>query len=148
MAMSEHDAASIVGQLAGLNSGNPSVSPVIPEDLISRFCDDRAEGLRADPGTTVDAGTTINRGWCGYIGGRGESMAVGFDDGYDFLGFLGDHGWKPLSAKGNWPYVVYLATRDEDHWVVAGYCEADLTVWQFSTEGDFRNFYEGLEDLS
>lgn len=51
--MGEHDAASIVGQLAGLSTAGAKVEKVTPEQLIRRFCPD---------GATETDGVTTARG--------------------------------------------------------------------------------------
>jgi hypothetical protein len=130
--------------MAGLNSGEPAKKPVTPEDLIRRFCDGRAAGLAADPGTTETDGVKVSRGWCGYIGGRGDSMVVGFDEGYDFLGYLTARGWKALHEKGDWPYVVYLYSRCSEKRTIIGYCEGDLTIRTFDNSDQAREFYDSL----
>jgi hypothetical protein len=144
--MGEHDAASVVGQLAGI--GQPTAAAIVtPEQLVARFCGDVAEGLVAAPGVTTDeSGATIARGHCGYIGGRGDSMVVGFDDGYDWMGYLGERGWRDLAAKGDWPYLVYMAYVKGDTYAIAEYCEGDLTVWTFPTAIAATAFYRGLKD--
>ena len=145
--MGDHDHLSIAGQIAG--AGAPAGSnrdPITPEQLIEAFCGERAAGLVADPGITGADGRRTARGWCGYRGGRGEGLAVGFDDGYDFLGRLSDRGWRPLPEKGDWPYVVYLlATFDGGH-AVAEYCEADLTVTILPTKDELASFLGELRD--
>jgi hypothetical protein len=145
--MGEHDAASIVGQLAGLGKADDKQpEKVTPDQLIEAFCGDGAAGLVADAGVTENEGVRTARGWCGYRGGRGDSLAVGFDDGYDFMGYLGERGWRPLAAKGDWPYVVYMLTEHEGSYAVAEYCEADLTVTVLPTKEQTSTFYKSLRD--
>jgi hypothetical protein len=140
--MGEYDAASVVGQQAGRTTPEKKVTP---EDLILRFCTNVDEGLVASPGVTVERRKTTARGHCGYMGGRGDSLVTGFDDGYDWMGYLCDRGWKPLPGKGDWPYVVYLAWRDGEY-AIAEYCEADLTVWRFESAEAAQEHYRGLRD--
>lgn len=146
--MSEHDAASNVGRLAGLTEAS---TPVPPSALIARFCGDaaaagmtHAHGLRRD-----DKHNAMKaRGFCGFMGGRGDSLVTGFDDGYDFMGFLGDRGWRDLPAKGDWPYVVWMrwpASKDEPDTLIE-YCEADLSVWQFDARDAAQAFYKAIKD--
>ena len=143
--MGDHDYASLAGQLAGTSAG--AMETVTPERLIARFCDASLSGdLVAEAGTADQPYGTVSRGHCGYIGGRGDSIAVGFDDGYDFMGYLGERGWSPLPAKGDWPYVVYLAYKARAPYAIAEYCEADLTVWTFKTGEDAQAFYKSLSD--
>ena len=143
--MSDYDKASLVAQLAGATE--PATEPVTPEQLIKRFCAPSLSGdLVAAAGTTREDGATVSRGHCGYIGGRGDSMVVGFDDGYSFMGYLGDRGWTALHEKGDWPYVVYLAYAPREPYAIVEYCEADLTVWTFETGEDAQAFYKSLKD--
>jgi hypothetical protein len=145
-ASGSHDAASVVAQLAGLAAGAADES-VTPEQLIERFCDPSLPGdLVAEAGTSEGPDGTVSRGHCGYVGGRGDAMVVGFDDGYDFMGYLGERGWEPLPAKGDWPYVVYLAHKARAPYAIAEYCEADLTIWTFKTGEDAQAFYKSLKD--
>jgi hypothetical protein len=147
--MPQYDAASIVGQMAGLD---PSTgTPVTPEQLAASFCRPAvAQGLIADPGTrTTPEGTVVSRGFCGYNGQRSDDFLVsGFDDGYDFMGNLESTGWRALAAKGDWPYIVYMrwpATTDTKE-AIAEYCEGDLTVWQFENHQQAKTFYATLRD--
>jgi hypothetical protein len=147
--MTQYDAASIVGQMAGLDQ-SPG-TPVTPEQLAARFCTmAAAQGLRADPGTSTDAkGTVISRGFCGYTGESSDDFLVsGFDDGYDFMGNLEASGWRALASKGDWPYVVYMRwpARADTREAIAEYCEGDLTVWQFETHQQAKALYAALRD--
>lgn len=165
-----HDAASIVGQMLGLGDQSaPTPERVPPSALITRFCADTSamRAAVADAGSTAEAmaklkdmepgaavahrdeaGLTMYRGHCGYSGGRGDRLATGFDDGYDFMGYLTEHGWRALSSKGNWPYVVWLRwpALDGEPETMIEYCEADLTVHQFDTHEAARAFYAGIRD--
>jgi hypothetical protein len=142
-----HDAASVAMQLADVSTG-PAQEPVTPERLVEWFCDPSLSGdLVANAGTTDRPDGTVSRGHCGYVGGRGDSMVVGFDDGYDFMGYLGERGWQPLPAKSDWPYVVYLAYTPREPYAIAQYCEADLTVWTFTTGEAAQAFYKAIEDV-
>lgn len=145
--MGDYDAASIVGQMAGLSGAdaNPP-EKVTPDQLVEAFCGQSAAGLAADPGVTETDGVKTARGWCGYRGGRGDSLKVGFDDGYDFMGYLSERGWLPLPAKGDWPYVVYMLTKQEGSYAVAEYCEADLVVTMLPTKEQAAAFYAGLRE--
>ncbi|MBS0592009.1 MAG: hypothetical protein JSR84_00920 [Proteobacteria bacterium] len=146
--MGDHDAASIVGRMAGLDSSAGANPPqkVTPDQLIEAFCGDRAAGLVADPGESESDGIRTARGHCGYMGGRGDGLAVGFDDGYDFMGYLEERGWRALAAKGDWPYVVYMLTEHGAGYAIAEYCERDLVVTVLPTEEQTRVFYSGLRE--
>lgn len=145
--MGEHDATSIVGQLAGITNEAAKLAAVTPAELIGRFCNEQARGLVADPGSKVgEDGTETARGHCGYCGGRGDSIVTGFDDGYDFMGYLSDRGWKPIAAKGDWPYVVYMTYDPREPYAIAEYCEGDLTVWTFANVETARAHLRGLRD--
>jgi hypothetical protein len=136
--MSDHDATTVVGQLAGTDGGEQA-EPITPERLIGRFCSSpvRHEG---------DAFSKAI-GFCGYNGHNvDDAFLSGFDDGYDFMGHLGDRGWQPLHAKGDWPYVVYMAYRAREPYAIAEYCEADLTVWTFDSGEAAQAFYRELRD--
>jgi hypothetical protein len=140
-----YDANSLAAQLAGMTE--PAKELVTPEQLIERFCDPSLSGdLVAEAGTAERPHGTVSRRHCGYAGGRGDSIVVGFDDGYDSIGYLGDRGWEPLPAKGDWPYVVYLAYKPREPYAIAEYCEADLTVWTFTTGEAAHAFYRSLKD--
>jgi hypothetical protein len=144
--MSDHDAASVVAQMAGLDRGDPKRF-VTPTQLIGRFCDESLSGdLVAWAGTRQEDGMTVSKGFCGFMGGRGDGLVTGFDDGYSFMGYLGERGWSALAAKGDWPYVVYLAFVPKTPYAIAGYCEGDLTVWQFPDGERAREFYRDLKD--
>lgn len=144
--MGDYGAASLVGRMAGLSGSEPAPDRVTPDELVAAFCGEAANGMVADRGTSETDGIKTNRGWCGFRGGRGEGLAVGFDDGYDFLGYLGDRGWTALPGKGDWPYVVYLVTRVGETYAIASYCETDLTVSEFPSKAQFDEFYAGLDD--
>lgn len=137
--MSEHDAASVVGGMAGLVEGPPK-KKVTPERLIQRFC---GQPSKAD-------GVTTYRGHCGYTGGSGDSMKVGFDDGYDFMGYLSERGWRAMPAKGDWPYVVYMVwpggAGEGKTPILVEYLEADFTLWEFETHDSAKAHYAGLRD--
>lgn len=140
----QHDAASVVGQMAGLGEQK---EPVPPERLIKAFCESVEPGLVADSGVKQEAGRTTARGFCGYNGRDvSDPLLSGFDDGYAFMGFLEEHGWRALVAKGDWPYVVYLGYRHRPPWAIAEYCEADLTVWTFENGEAAQAFYKTLRD--
>lgn len=144
--MGDFDAAAIVGQVCGHSRSDPPVpAPVEPAKLVKAFCGDAA-GNVPDSGTTEVEGVKTSRGWCGFRGGQGDSLEVGFDDGYDFMGYLQEHGWKALPAKGDWPFVVYVARISGETYAIAEYCETDLTVWQFASEAHMKEFYGGLRD--
>jgi hypothetical protein len=127
-----HDAASIVARIAGLDTTAPTT--VTPAQLVERFCDPTRR--------TVEEGVVIDRGFCGFDGSRG------FDDGYDFMGYLdGRTGWRCLSEVGDWPHH-FFATRhpsgDEARWTIIEYCEADLVVRRFDSQQRARAFYDTL----
>lgn len=132
--MPDHDAISAVTALAP-----PATQRIRPGTLIRRFC----RPVRPTPRHHATA-----QGFCGYTGGRGDSLLTGFDDGYDFLGYMEEHGWRALPSYGDWPYVVYLAWRDTGAGITAitEYCEADLTVWLFQTHAAARAFLRTLRE--
>jgi hypothetical protein len=136
--MSDHDAASVVGQMAGLGDElRPPPKPVPPGRLIAAFCGNEANGVAT--------------GFCGYNGTGGDTLTSGFDDGYSFLGWLQERGWRSLHAKGDWPYLVYMAWTGPTEGVgevlaIAEYCEADLTVWTFETRDELKAHYASLKD--
>lgn len=135
--MSEHDALSVIGQLAGLGEGTPAPEPITPEQLIEAFCTGRDSHYSGNLGWhDIDAeGNAVYRGFCGYNGRRDtqDSLLTGFDDGYDFMGHLQERGWAADSRMGEWPYVVFLHLRTPGRFVTVSYCEADLTVTEFPT---------------
>lgn len=141
-----HDATSIAAQIAGLRSEDTPPHPVTADQLIARFCSGAdAEYLgrsacnhRRDDTLAAD----IDDGFCGYSGGRGDELATGFDDGYAFMGYLVDRGWRALSDLGEWPYVTYLLRRGgpDEKPALVRYVEADLTVWRFDSLEDLRRF--------
>lgn len=135
--MGEYDAASVVAQLSDLTAPQDAVGP---ERLVQSFFGDGAPEAKE--------GMSVYRGFCGYRGGTGDSLETGFDEGYDYLGYLADRGWRPLPEKGNWPYVVYLLwpVRDGGSAAIAEYCEGDLTVWVFDTPDAAKRHYASLED--
>jgi hypothetical protein len=103
--------------------------------------------LVADPGVAEQDGVKSARGWCGYRGIRGDiPLLVGFDDGYEFMGYLSERGWLPLPAKGDWPYLVYMLTEHEGSFAIAEYCEADLGVTVLPTKEQTAELYAGLRD--
>lgn len=133
--MGDYDIASVVAGLAGLSEPQ---EPVPPQRLIDGFC----EGSREERD-----GMTVHRGFCGYRGGQGASLVVGFDDGYDFLGYLKDHGWRALTGKGDWPLVVYMLWASKDEGLaIAEYCEASLTIWVFDSPEQAKRHYASLDD--
>jgi hypothetical protein len=113
-----------------------------PRDLIDRFCDEHAVGALADP--IVQGEREVTRGFCGYEGCEGDGISVGFDDGYDFLEFLGGRGWLPLDDKGQWPYTIYLIPVDATCLALVEYCEGDLTISEFKSARDRRDFCRGI----
>ncbi len=144
--MGDYDAASIIGRLAGLSTGEPEPDRVTPDQLVHAFCGESATGMVGARGSAEKDGIKTSRGWCGYCGGRGDSLETGFDDGYDFMGYLGDRGWSALAAKGDWPFVVYMAVWVVDGFAVAEYCETDLTITELPGAEQFRLFYAALRD--
>lgn len=98
---------------------------VTPELLARRF---GTEGSRRDDAARM----TVHTGFCGLlvIGAR-DRMISGFDDGYDFMGYLEERGWHALASKGNWPYVVYLTYQPREPYAVASYCECDFTLYVY-----------------
>jgi hypothetical protein len=134
--MSEHDAASVVGQQAGLTGAAPTPDPVTPEQLAERFGHAAAELVGDRRGHYRDDEFRFDRwrGFCGYMGGRGDSLIVGFDDGYSFMGYLEERGWRAIPSKGDWPYLVYLywpGTDASPKPAIVEYCEADFSLWVF-----------------
>lgn len=112
---------------------------VTPERLIARFCDGTETRIK---------GGARRKGFCGYSGGRGDSLLTGFDDGYEFMGYLEARGWRAIAEKGDWPYVVYLywPARDGTSAAICEYCEADFTIWTFDTPGGAQAFYKTLRN--
>ncbi|HET8956168.1 MAG TPA: hypothetical protein VFN18_10975 [Solirubrobacterales bacterium] len=125
------------------SSEAPAVAPLTPEQLIERFCHVGDVGDLAIP--TLKDGVLTCEGFCGYLGGRGDSMAVGFDDGYDFLDYLAARGWRPLAEKREWPLTVYLSYRAEGQRAIATYIEGDLTISQFDCEERYREYYDSID---
>lgn len=121
-----------------------NLSPLGPEKLIRRFCKPAATGLAAESDTATDGSKTVSQGWCGYIGGNGDPMLVGFQDGYEFMGYLADRGWIGVHDKGNWPYVIYLVWRHQGEVAIIEYCEGDLTLWQFADLAEATTFADTL----
>jgi hypothetical protein len=90
---------------------------------------------------------TKSEGFCGYIGGSGDELVTGFDDGYTFMGYLQERGWRALHGKGNWPYVVVLRyVAEPGRHVLARYIEADFTVWIADTPEALRAGHAALPD--
>lgn len=161
--MNEHDATSVIGQIAGLTTGDKP-KRVPPSALIARFCNQAAAaGLTTAHGPRRESASNMNvsHGFCGFLGGKGDSMVTGFDEGYSFMGYLEEHGWRVLPAKGDWPYVIYMrwmpvpanlgdvvvtALPGEPETLIE-YCEADLTVWQFDAYTDLLKFYATLRNI-
>lgn len=144
--MGDHDALSVAGQIAGMGE---KLEPWPPEKLIEAFCTDVPEGYVADAGERREPGYVRHRGFCGYTGSSGGPLASGFDDGYDWMGHLTDHGWRPLPNKGDWPYVVYMHWRrspEQPQFAIAEYCEADLNVWLFDDVKAMKKLYGELRD--
>lgn len=164
------DAASIVGRMAGLGAEDPPPAPVPPSALVARFCGDTGAMMRKaeEAGSTAEArdmlkdmspdapkgarsdakGYTRFKGFCGYGGGRGDMLVTGFDDGYSFMGYLGERGWRSLHAKGDWPYVVWMRWpgSDGEPETLIEYCEADLGVWQFDNHEAAVKFYNSIKE--
>lgn len=150
--MSEHDATSIIGQMAGMAPVAHSAATV--EQLVERFC----SGSDADysgcsacvPRRDDNLAADIYDGFCGYVGGEGDELVTGFDDGYAFMGYLADRGWHPLNEVGQWPYVVYLMRFGEGDELpaVVSYTEADLRVMRFDSLDDLRRYVVGLRTSS
>lgn len=131
-----YDAASIVGQAAGLERTDPQ-APITAAQLVKRFCSGADAEYLGRPASSRrrddDARADIAEGFCGYVGGHGDNLITGYDDGYTFMGHLSAHGWRPLADLGDWPYVVYLFRngQNDERPTLARYLEADLTVWEF-----------------
>jgi hypothetical protein len=104
---------------------------VTPAELVERFCGERAVGYVADPGTRGN----VSRGFCGYLGGGGDTLLTGFDGGMEFIDRLGHGGWRPLHDVGAWPYVCHVIYRDDAaaEFAHAVYCEGDLTITTFES---------------
>jgi hypothetical protein len=130
-----HEASSVAGQFAGLYS-TPPTDIVGPDHLVLAFCTDRdAAYLGHDPsgkGHDTEIGYVYQRGFCGYNGRRdtNDPLLTGFDDGYEFMGYLQDHGWSADHTMGDWPYVVFLHFKSNPL-IMASYCEGDFTLLQF-----------------
>ncbi|MBJ7469703.1 MAG: hypothetical protein JHD16_00295 [Solirubrobacteraceae bacterium] len=139
-----HDATSIVAQIAGLSTSR--ATPITAAQLVDRFCSGADTEYLGRPACCHRRDDTIaadiDDGFCGYSGGRGDELVTGFDDGYAFMGYLADRGWRSLPSLGDWPYVVYLVRRgsDREQPALVRYVEADLTVWRFDTVDDLRRF--------
>lgn len=147
----QHDAASNVARIAGLGAGDPPKAKVPPSALIARFCTDVPEGLVSSahgPRRDDKTDAMVSHGFCGYSGGSGDLMVTGFDDGYTFMGHLGERGWRDLADKGDWPYVVFMRwpASDGEPETIIEYCEADLSVWQFDTHDAAVAFYRSIRD--
>lgn len=141
--MGGHDAASVAAALAGLTEPGKE-APLPPERLAEAFCDRASDGIWSGSAQKAPRGKTY-QGFCGFNGSRGGSLTTGFDDGYDFMGYLQDHGWRPMPGKGDWPYVVVLLWPAERR-AIAQYCEADLTLWVFEAPEDAKALYAELRD--
>jgi hypothetical protein len=82
----------------------PEPGKLTPEKLIARFCGELAAGLRENPGTTErEDETKVSRGWCGYIGGRGDGLAVGFQDGYEFMEYRAREAGSSFTTRATGP---------------------------------------------
>jgi hypothetical protein len=147
-----HDLASNVARFAGLELAGAEGEPWPPSVLFERFCGDEAAGLRADPGVvTEDRGGglswRVGRGWCGFNGHRSPNrLLTGFDDGYDFMGCLAEHGWGDLPSRGDWPYIVYMVWTKDGKPALCSYQEADFTCWEFDTAEQMREFISTLPE--
>ena len=115
---------------------------VTPDDLIERFCHPADVGSLATP--TLRDGVLTCQGFCGYEGGHGDSLVVGFDEGYDFIDYLAARGWTPLHDKGDWPFQAYLAFDADGVRALVGYTEGDLTISQFDNEDHFKKFLNSI----
>lgn len=145
--MSQHDTTSSASQGTRLEDTEKPGDLVLPAQLVARFCGEAARGIRADPGTSTEGGITTSRGFCGYIGGRGDGMVTGFDEGYDWMDYLFSRGWRPLAEKGDWPFRIYMLWRHKGQkTVIAEYVEGDLTIWEFATPELMKTHYAGLSD--
>jgi hypothetical protein len=147
--MDDYDAAAIVGQFAGLDDKETSAA-LTPSTLIKRFCGTEVSAVYSQshaPQRDEALDAMVSRGFCGYIGGLGEPLDTGFGDGWEFMGYLQSRGWRPLPTKGDWPYLAYLhwPARDGEPEAIISYCEADLTVWQFTSHEAANVFYRSLE---
>lgn len=132
-----------------MSGGERATAQVSPQELIDHFCGDAATGLVADPGVSEVDGVKKARGFCGYNGRRDSNrLLTGFDDGYDWMEFLGERGWAALPAKGEWPYLVYMQFRpkESEEVAIAEYCEGDLTIWMFATPDVAKRHYADLKD--
>lgn len=148
--MGDHDIASAL--VTHMGAGETR-TPVTPGQLIEAFCSDRDHGyVGATASERVEEdGTRISRGFCGYNGRRDtkDSLLTGFDTGYDLMGYLEERGWRALSSKGDWPYVIYLrwaGTEEKPGGAIVEYCEADFTVWEFATATAAHALYATLRD--
>jgi hypothetical protein len=111
---------------------------VTPEQLIASF---GRETARND-----EKGYTVHKGFCGYSGGGGDLLETGFDDGYFFMGYLEDHGWRGIAEKGDWPYIVYLRWSHDGVEAIASYVEGDFKCWVFDNFAAAKALYDSLED--
>ncbi len=122
---------------------NPKAPAIVTvADLIERFCDVRAVGALAE--AVEEDGRRSCQGFCGYEGGEGYGLEIGFEEGYDFLDYMAARGWRPLAAKGEWPYVIYLAPQDPKVIALVEYCEGQLTISEFESAEARREFWERL----
>lgn len=137
----DYDAASIVGQLSGLEAQPATRVLVPPSELAERFCTDGWKPWR-------ERGVEVTSGFCGVVSMDRDPMRGGFDEGYSWMGFLSGKGWRPLAAKGDWPYVVYMLwparEGDQEQAAIAEYCEADLTIWRCADPLALHSLYDGL----
>lgn len=146
-----YDAASIVGQAAGLDGGQPRPT-ITATQLVARFCSGADAEYLGRPACSTRRDTELRadiaEGFCGYVGGRGDLLASGFDDGYTFMGHLTAHGWRPIHEAGEWPFVIYLYRKggDDERPTLIRYVEADLTVWQFDDIASVKTFLAQIID--
>jgi hypothetical protein len=137
----EYDAASIVGQQAGMDTPK---EPLPPAKLIERFGGLTPDDPHLGTGTarrTADCQFKVHHaGYCG------SGHPQGYDDGYDFMGDLCARGWRDMASKGDWPFVVYVWWNKDGDYAVAEYCEQDLNVWTFRSVEQARAFVRTLKD--
>lgn len=141
-----HDYTSVAAQIAGVGD-NIQRPDITPEQLVTAFCAGRDAGYSGSTGSTGRDETinaAVSRGFCGYNGRRdtNDNLLTGVDDGYEFMGWLEEHGWFAMHEKGDWPYVVYL----HQGLAVVEYCEADFTLWVFDTQAAKTKFVQKLRN--
>jgi hypothetical protein len=144
-----YDAHSILGRFGGLDDSDVRIQEWSPKTLINRFCSAEAADLTPKYGTIVtDEGILVGSGRCGFNGLRSDvGLISGFEDGYDFMGQLNEHGWRDLPSRGDWPYVVYMLwLKQAEPPALCCYCEADFNCWVFEDTEKLKRFVATLPE--